>query len=381
MSMEENALWLKQTISSIFKERYVATGHDNHLYINVQLPKCVANYGFEPGTDALLSMNILSGCFRFVKDYCNCCIWLWVSIENEVIDTATIYIRDNGESEILSDNGDITISCIRQYPGAIEGFLMEFMLIEADDERFIVPDNDHRNHLNEKCCHWHNIWTDSVFRNSCAVSSDGKMFFLPRAKRTSGSTDLRNKGFVLVPEGWYNSYLKKKRKDRNELSLDVAKTLATGPVGIVFALIGFLYMFAGGVPGILAAVCMWGAVYIAFVLWGLLYNCFDTDTDPICPEELKELLYLHSLGFGMPMSPPKNEPHTYGKIRYYGFMDELNKWELSDYDKICLAYRKISPELARRLGMGANESWDRCYYKITGKKIIGGAPYPYERRT
>lgn len=357
MDKKENVKWLIKSIFDITNCSWTLKYVHEHIYMDVQLPMCALDYGYEIGADAILSMNMMGGNYEVIKPGVVCGLWFWVSVEGEVIDTFAAYIKPEepkGEVIILTKGGELVASCIRQFPGTLELFLKG---ITKDNE---VPG------------------AGSYFwRNNTTYD-----FEIPPPQRYSGKSDLREKGVVSVPKNFLKNLSNKRGVIGASDFGDVYLTALKFPMTFIFSGIGCLSAAAIPVLIIPMFIVMHLAMALVITIFSYLSDCFTKDSSPECPENLKELAYLYSIGYDLPMSPQKEKEYEDKNIRLCGFLKDLDTWEISDYEKMQLIFNETIPvSIARRFGMEENKSWDWCYYKITGKKILGGAPYPYERRT
>lgn len=353
MKQRENVEWLRETIYDITKRTNFRNYGKQNIYLDIQLPMCAPDYGYEIGADAILSLNMMGGAYEIIKPGVICGLWFWVSVEGKVVDTVAFYIKSgNPYAELLvsTQDGELAASCIRQLPNVLELFMREYA--ECND---IPGIQDY-------------FWQKTT----------GDDFELPLPQRCSDEFDLRKRGVISVPENFLKNLSKKRREARKGWFGGVYSAVLRAPFTFIFSGIGCL--MAADIPILMIPLFIVDHLAIAFIITilGFLSDHFTNNDIPECPESLKELAYLYSLGYRLPVESEKETEYKDKKVRFCGFLEEFNEWGISDWEKEQLiAHRKISTSIAKRLGMGEDMNWRECYWRITEQKYCNGRPLAY----
>lgn len=378
MSREESIAWLKETVSMITKIENIPIKGKDSLYIDVILPICAANYNLVPGSDAILSINIRNGRFDLIDENIETCLWMWVLVADNIIGTATLYIKKDREVAVLPDSNEVVIECVRQNSGLLIGFLCDLFLFQHPHNCYEISRNEKALEADKGYQSWHNIWEDCfpIYHIERKPNEDFVLPILNDSLVNEPKNNLVESGIYVISDEWFNRYKKEqkqaqKQKKRDRVQ-DIFQTYLTHPMTLLFGAIGFICEFSIEIPVGLFAIFSYLGAYLGLVIFTLICDLFTREKVPDCPKELKELAYLYSIGYHIPVNPPgKNEADVWigDSIKFCGFMEELKNFNLSTDDKLCLCAGLISSELASRLNMGKYMDWNECYWQITGEWI------------
>lgn len=437
MSRGENIAWIEQEakdiastaeirkrLAGIALERDHLDGHyDYDWYFRSFMPVCAEKYGYSPGNDILISINAEYNDFNLIKEGMWACVWIWVSANKKLIDSAGVYFGEREEIYVSPYSGEIAIECIKQIPECFKAFCIDWFCFYSPfkDRYHDVTLSDSEIEQREKSTggHSYRLFCEAksrrdVWKTLWLEENDISLLWRDRIgtevpQKEEADIDIRDwkQDTIHIQDGWFETFLKereqkfkeaKKRAKEDAYSFEKAwkywkYNLGNAMIAITvlilliemflvpIAKIGGVLLFLISHP-VFLVLSIWSLERIPFLLDPSLkkdvlhwQNVIQKIELKPFPKELKELAWLyHVKGYRISSSSlqPKNDLRIPNRKQYYGYMEELStKYTEIDKDTTINLIRGYIPaNVAAQLGMGKNISWKECYDLITGEDLI-----------